>query len=63
MVQIRDISLYVHTPLYEPLKVPAISDYDSESSLRHVHCPKCGKMITREMLQGSVNLIWDGNTC
>ena len=23
-----------------------ISGYDSHSSLRHVHCPRCGKIIT-----------------
>ena len=22
-----------------------VSGYDSQSSLRHVHCPKCGKII------------------
>ena len=27
-------------------KDATISGYDSQSSLRHIHCPKCGKIIT-----------------
>ena len=27
-------------------KEAIVSGYDSQSSLRHVHCPKCGKIIT-----------------
>lgn len=29
-----------------PKKDATISGYDSESSLRHVHCPRCEKIIT-----------------
>ena len=29
-----------------PKEDATISGYDSQSSLRHVHCPKCGKIIT-----------------
>jgi len=29
-----------------PKKDAVISGYDSQSSLRHIHCPKCGKIIT-----------------
>jgi DNA-directed RNA polymerase subunit RPC12/RpoP len=29
-----------------PKKDAVISGWDSQSSLRHVHCPKCGKIIT-----------------
>jgi len=32
---------------YELLKEDAlISGWDCQQSLRHVHCPKCGKIIT-----------------
>jgi len=27
-------------------KEAVISGWDSQSSLRHIHCPKCGKIIT-----------------
>jgi len=27
-------------------KDAVVSGYDSQSSLRHVHCPGCGKIIT-----------------
>jgi len=29
-----------------PKKDAVISGYDSQSSLRYIHCPKCGKIIT-----------------
>ena len=29
-----------------PKKDAVISGWDSEHSLRHVHCPRCGKIIT-----------------
>jgi predicted RNA-binding Zn-ribbon protein involved in translation (DUF1610 family) len=34
-----------------PKKDAKVSGWDSESSLRHIHCPKCGKIITRTPLQ------------
>jgi len=33
-----------------PKKDAAISGYDSQSSLRHIHCPRCGKIITNILL-------------
>ena len=30
-----------------PKEEATISGYDSQSSLRHVHCPRCGKIIAR----------------
>jgi hypothetical protein len=30
-----------------PKKDAVISGYDSLFSLRHIHCPRCGKIITR----------------
>jgi len=30
-----------------PKKDATISGYDSQSSLRYIHCPKCGKIITQ----------------
>ncbi len=29
-----------------PKKEAKISGWDSQSSLKHIHCPKCGKIIT-----------------
>jgi len=29
-----------------PKKDATISGHDSQSSLRHIHCPRCGKIIT-----------------
>ena len=29
-----------------PKKEAKVSGWDSQSSLKHVHCPKCGKIIT-----------------
>jgi predicted RNA-binding Zn-ribbon protein involved in translation (DUF1610 family) len=29
-----------------PKKETIISGWDSQQSLRHIHCPKCGKIIT-----------------
>ena len=29
-----------------PKEDATVSGYDSQSSLRHVHCPRCGKIIT-----------------
>ncbi len=29
-----------------PKKNAKVSGWDSQSSLRHIHCPKCGKIIT-----------------
>ena len=29
-----------------PKKEAIVSGYDSQSSLRHIHCPRCGKKIT-----------------
>jgi len=29
-----------------PKENAVISGWDSQQSLRHVHCPKCGKIIT-----------------
>ncbi len=28
-----------------PKKDAVVSGYDSQSSLRHVHCPRCGKIV------------------
>jgi hypothetical protein len=29
------------------IETPAkVSGWDSQSSLRHIHCPRCGKIIT-----------------
>ncbi len=33
-----------------PKKEAIVSGYDSQSSLRHIHCPKCGKIITHTFL-------------
>jgi len=30
----------------KPKKATEISRWDLQSSLRHIHCPKCGKIIT-----------------
>jgi len=32
-----------------PKKDVVISGYDSQSSLRHIHCPRCGKGITHAL--------------
>jgi len=29
-----------------PKKEAKVSGWDSQSSLKHVHCPNCGKIIT-----------------
>lgn len=29
-----------------PKQDAVVSDFDSESSLRHVHYPRCGKIVT-----------------
>lgn len=29
-----------------PREEATVSGWDSESSLRHVHCPRCGKIMT-----------------
>jgi len=29
-----------------PKEVAVVSGWDAEGSLRHVHCPRCGKIIT-----------------
>ena len=35
-----------HCDYILPKKDAVVSGYDSESSLRHVHYPRCGKIIT-----------------
>jgi len=35
----------------KPKKATEISGWNSQSSLRHIHCPKCGKIITHNSIE------------
>ena len=39
----KDSYICHHCGYVVPKKEAVVSGYDSQSSLRHIHCPRCGK--------------------
>jgi len=43
---LKDSYVCRHCGYVRPREEAKISGWDSEHSLRHIHCPRCGKIVT-----------------
>ena len=47
----KDSYVCHHCGFVLPKKEAKVSGWDSEHSLRHIHCPRCGKIISCTMIE------------